>query len=157
MSSDQAKNFHSITIGEKNTWDDWHLVPSSRPLVVPPAPKTSYADVVAGDGSIDLTTALTSKITYANRSGSWEFIVINPGQIPVSGYFHDWTELYSAIMAYLHGKSFEIVLDDDPNWYYTGRVFVSSWSSDEGNSKITIGYNLEPYKRLISNPNTKRF
>lgn len=32
--------YHSITIGEKNTWDDWHLIPTSRPLVNPPSVNT---------------------------------------------------------------------------------------------------------------------
>ena len=27
--------YHSITIGDKNTWDDWHLIPATRPLFHP--------------------------------------------------------------------------------------------------------------------------
>lgn len=162
MSSAQAKSFHSITIGEKNTWDDWFLVPSSRPLVSPPPPRVSYAELIGGDGSVDLTTNLTKNPTYGNRTGSWEFIVINRGQVPVhnGGIIPDnWTVRYSTIMAYLHGKTFDIILDDEPGFYYTGRLAVESWTtgSRPGNSTITISYNVDPYKRKVGDPSTKRF
>ena len=150
MSSEQAKKFHSITIGEKNTWDDWHLVPSSRPLINPPEVKTSYVELIGGDGFLDLTTSLTPKPTYENRTGSWEFFVINPGQLPSDTPFTDWTVLYSQIMAYLHGKKHTIILDDEPDYYYSGRLFVDSWRSSPGNSIITINYNVAPFKKKIN-------
>ena len=149
MSPEQAKQYHSITIGEKNTWDDWHLVPSSRPLINPPEVKTSYAELIGGDGFLDLTTSLTPKPTYEDRKGSWEFIVINPGQLPSSVPFSDWTVLYSDIMAYLHGKKYNIILDDEPEYYYSGRLFVTEWNSAPGNSTITIEYNVEPFKKKV--------
>ena len=31
--------YHSITIGDKNTWDDWKIIPVSRPVVAPPVEK----------------------------------------------------------------------------------------------------------------------
>ena len=158
MSSQQAKNFHSITIGTKNTWDDWHLVPTSRPLVSPPPPITSYADLVGGDGSLDLTVSLTTKPTYGNRSGSWDFYVINPGQIVTAEAITAlWATRYSEIMNYLHGKSFDVILDDDPNYFYTGRLAVTSWRSEKDNSTITINYNFDPYKRGVSDHSIKRF
>lgn len=165
MSSTQAKLYHSISIGDinqpnqmKNTWDDWHLVPSSRPLINPPSPRMSFAELVGADGSMDFTTTLTGVPTYGNRSGSWEFIVINKDQLPsVRPILTDWSYRFSEIMAYVHGKAYHIVLDDDPDYYYEGRLAVTSWASEPGNSIITIAYNVDPYKRLISNPNTKKF
>lgn len=138
MSTEQAKKYHSITIGEKNTWDDWHLVPTSRPLVTPPNVNTSYVNIPGSSGSLDLTEALTGYPTYANRTGSWEFLVLN-------GY-GEWYARYSDIMGYLHGKKFRAILDDDPNYYYEGRFSVSSWASNKDWSRITINYNVGPYK-----------
>ena len=45
--------YHSITFGTvsngqitgKNTWTDWHLIPSSRPVVSQAAPQTSMMEV----------------------------------------------------------------------------------------------------------------
>ena len=158
MSSAQAKQYHSITIGEKNTWDDWRLVPSSRPLISPPPVNTNYAEIIGGDGLIDLTTSLTNHPTYGNRTGSWEFIVINNGQIPYAISMGDWASRYSNIMNYLHGKYFDkIILDDEPIYYYSGRLSVAEWNSAKGNSTIRINYNLDPYKRLVSMPGSTTF
>lgn len=146
MSSEQAKIYHSITIGDKNTWDDWHLVPSSRPLVNPPEVNTSYVRIPGASGALDLTEALTGYPTYSNRTGSWEFIVIND--------FGEWYERYSEIMGYLHGKKFRAILDDDPDYYYEGRFSVGSWSSPKNWSRIVINYNVGPYKiKINSNMN----
>ena len=139
MSSDLARQYHSINIGEKNTWDDWHLVPTSRPLVAAPQVKTSFIDLPGADGSLDMTNVLAGRPTYQRRSGSWEFLVMND--------YSDWTVLYSEIMVYLQGKEFDVILDDDPGYYYTGRLAVNQWRSDPNWSKIIINYNLDPYKR----------
>ncbi len=42
--------YHSITIGNKNTWDDWHLIPATRPLFNPPTVKTNMVNIPGGDG-----------------------------------------------------------------------------------------------------------
>ena len=39
--------FHSITIGDKNTWADWRLVPVSRPVFNPPPQKKVTVDIPA--------------------------------------------------------------------------------------------------------------
>lgn len=131
--------YHSITIGDKNTWDDWHLVPTSRPVVNPPKARTKYIEVPGADGFIDLSDMLTGQVLYDNREGSWEFIV-QPGQML-------WSKVYSEIMQYIHGNFLKIILEDDPDFYYEGRLFVNQWLSDKNESKITIGYNLAPYKK----------
>ncbi len=131
--------YHSITFGDKNTWDDWHLIPKSRPLFNPPAPKTYFVDVPGGMGSLDLTELHTGSLTYKDRSGSWEFYVQN-------GY-GDWATRYSEIMEYLHGKRMKAILEDDPEYYYEGRFSVNAWKSDSYWSIITIDYQVKPYKR----------
>lgn len=134
---------HSITIGHKNTWDDWHLIPTSRPLFNPPTVKTTTISVPGGDGVLDLTESLAGRPTYNNRIGSWEFIVDNGHQ--------EWYELYSEIMTYLHGKRLTAVLEDEPLYFYEGRFSVNTWKSDKNWSKITIDYDVGPYKKSIEN------
>ena len=141
MSSDLAKSYHSINIGDKNTWDDWHIVPSSRPLIAAPQVKTSFVSLPGGDGALDLTEALSGRPTYQRRAGSWEFIVMND--------YGDWATRYSEIMAYLQGKQYRIVLDDDPEFYYIGRLSVNEWRSQAYWSRIVINYNVDPYKRYV--------
>lgn len=139
--------YHSITFGTKNTWDDWHLVPVSRPVFNPPEVKTRYLDIPGGDGVIDLSESLTGYPVYENRSGSQEFILVNDFYIPVDDY-EEWYEVYSEIMGYLHGQKMKAILEDDKEYYYEGRFSVNKWKSDKHFSKIVIDYNVGPYKWL---------
>lgn len=133
--------YHSITFGDKNTWDDWHLVPSSRPVFNPPEQKVKTLDIPGGDGLIDLSQALTGYPVYQNRIGSFEFLVMND--------YRPWQILYSDIMDYLHGQTMRAVLEDDPEYYYHGRFSVNAWKSEKNWSKIVIDYSVSPYKWTI--------
>ena len=131
--------YHSITFGNKNTWDDWHMAPSSRPAISPPAVRTNYVDVPGANGQIDFTEALRGFPTYKSREGSIEFIVLHE-------YWNSWVDTYHTIMSYLHGKKMQMILEDDPDYYYEGRFSVNNWKSDPNYSKITIDYTLDPFK-----------
>lgn len=133
--------YHSVTFGDKNTWDDWHLIPSSRPLFLPPDVKTNYVDIPGTDGHADITEALTGEVLYKNRQGSMEFYVSN-------GY-QEWEHLYSEIMNYLHGQKMRAYLEDDFGFYYEGRFSVNKWESNKYRSTIVIEYNVAPYKMDI--------
>lgn len=130
--------YHSITFGNKNTWDDWFLIPSSRPVFNPPEAKTMFLEVPGADGVLDLSTVLTGDIHYGSRTGSLEFIVDNGHK--------EWFELYSDISDYLHGQKMKAILEDDPSYYYEGRFTVNEWKSDKSHSLITIDYVVDPYK-----------
>lgn len=136
--------YHSITFidssnKEKNTWDDWYLIPSSRPVFNPPEVKAQYIDLPGGNGQIDLTESLTGYPVYKNRTGSIEFYVENGHE--------SWDVLYFKIANFLHGKALTAYLEDDPGFVYEGRFDVNEWKSDKWWSVITINYDVYPYKK----------
>lgn len=140
--------YHSITFTDisdpsikANTWDDWHLIPASRPVVKPPEVNTKFIDIPGLNGSFDASELLTGYPTYKNRTGSWEFYVAND--------FWNWEVAYSTIMSFLHGLKYKCTLEDDPSYYYEGRFSVNDWVSEKTNSKITINYTLYPYKKTV--------
>ncbi len=128
----------SITFGDKNTWDDWKILPTERPVFAPPKPKTTYIDMPGGNGALDLSESLTGYPIYENRTGSFKFRVMND--------YVEWHERYMEIMEHLHGRSMNAILADDPDYFYKGRFSVDSWESGDTWSQITIGYTVEPYK-----------
>lgn len=134
--------YHSVTFGDKNTWDDWRLVPASRPVFNPPAQKVKTLEIPGGDGVIDLSQSLTGYPVYQNRTGSIEFIVMND--------FKPWHMAYSDIMDYLHGQKLRAILEDDPEYFYEGRFVVNAWKSEKDWSRITIDYDVGPYEELDS-------
>ena len=144
--NENNKGMHSITFNGMNTWDMWHMAPKSRPFVVAPQVKTEYVNVPGADGLLDYTEVLTGKPRYANRTGQWEFLIDNFGQ--------QWYSLYSDILSKLHGKYFdEIILEDEPDYKWKGRLTVTGQFGNSDYSSVIIGYNLDPYKRALDNNN----
>ena len=128
----------SITFGDKNTWDDWKILPTERPVFAPPKPKTTYIDIPGGNGALDLSESLTGYPIYENRTGSFKFRVMND--------YVEWHERYTEIMEHLHGRSMNAIHADDPDYFYKGRFTVDSLESGDTWSQITIGYTVDPYK-----------
>lgn len=123
----------------KNTWDDWHLIPSTRPLFNPPSPKNNFMDIPGANGTVDLSDILSNKYpVYNDRTGTIEFYVMN-------GY-KEWFRAYSDIMNFCHGEKCKLILEDDPAYFYRGRVSVNAWKSEKDWSKIVLDYQVEPFK-----------
>lgn len=125
----------------KDTYNDWSLVPTTRPSVAPPVPKTKYVDIPGSNSQLDFSTSLTGYPIYQNRTGSWDFMIdLDKNDKP-------WAELYSEVMDWLQGKEMCCILEDDQEWFYKGRFYVEKLNSQDKYTTITINYNVYPYKK----------
>ena len=127
-----------------NTFRLWHLVPKTRPVVNPPKARTEYSIVKSANGVLDFSESLNG-VHFDNRTGTWEFAVDHELNTEMS-----WNEIYDDILLKIHGKRVRLVLQDDPGFYYTGRVSINEWKSDKYWSEIAIDYDLDPYKRSVN-------
>ena len=109
--------------------------------VGPAEPKTSLVEIPGGNGSIDLTEALGAGVAYKDRTIKWTF-ALYPGE--------PWASKRSEVSNAINGKRLRIVLDDDPTWYYDGRVSVTDHKSDNRLHQITIEATCAPYKRKLT-------
>ena len=129
-----------ITFGNYHSYDAFQLILSAKTIGTP-SPKTETIDIPGGDGVLDLTEYF-GEPKYGNRKLSFEFSsVVIPS---------DFMSLFSMVQDALHGKKMNIILDDDPGWYYTGRISVSEWKADRNIGKLTIDCDCEPYKKQTS-------
>lgn len=122
----------------KNTWNDWHLVPTKRPAITPPEVKTKTVEVPGMNGDLDLTESLTGYPAYKSREGSITFKVMND--------YEHWHEIYADMCSFLNGRVLYFALEDDPAYFYHGRVTVEQYDSQKDNSEITINYIVDPQK-----------
>lgn len=129
---------NGVTFGSKHSYRDWGLFLKSRHVISPPNPKTVYIDIPGSDGVIDLTESLTGDVKFENRAIKCEFIVLDAR--------NRWSNIYSEIMDFLQGQQMKVIFDEDPTFYYIGRLKVNEWKSDKATSTITIEGNVEPYK-----------
>lgn len=166
--SELAATMHSLTFsytdkktGKKytyNTFDDWHLIPTSRPVFSPPGIKKYSLDIPGANGEIDMTTTLTGYPAYQNRTGSIEFLVLHEGLSTSLGESYgynnsnnvSWQGVYTDILNSIHGKYVKVETEDIADFYYKGIITINDWASDEQYSKITLNYDLEPFKYSIT-------
>lgn len=162
--------YHSITFNRhytvpytrtvsKNTYTDFRLVPASRPVISPPDLKKVYIDIPGSNGSIDLSEVVSGCPVYNNREGEIDFIVLNENYSGFSSY-DTWIKRYTEILNFLHGRDIEMILEDDPDYYYRGRFLINEWVSSKDYSSITLSYMLDPFKwasksSLVTKPNLK--
>ena len=128
--------FHRIWTGvEKNTWDDWNLVPVNPPFVEPPKIVEKMIEVPGRNGLLDLSAVLTSDPSYGNRTGKWEFYILfdrwkrrvggvdRHSEFPQKMYIYNspWIsssnlsgteEAYKTITQFLGGRRFNVYLYD---------------------------------------------
>ena len=137
--------YHSITFDNgtetRNTWDDWYLIPSTRPTPAAPGIRLNLVTIPGRNGSLDFTDYLTGSPIRESRQGSFEFLVDNDHE--------DWIVIKNKILEFLHGKELKMILEDDPNFYYEGRFSLNDWKSESWNSKIVINYIVGPDKKHI--------
>lgn len=126
------------TFGERHSYWDWCLLTKSQPVVSPPEPKTKIVEVPGSDLVIDLTEHLTGCVHYEQRKVECSFVLLGDPE--------KQERTHADIMNYLHGKRMDIVLDKDPEYYYTGRVAISKWEPGQFAANITIEAEVEPYK-----------
>ena len=129
-----------VNFGDFHSYRDFSLILSQKTIGTP-SPKTETIDIPGGDGVLDLTEVF-GEVRYNNRNLSFEFSSIVPQS--------DFMNQFSHIQNTLHGQKMRIVLEDDPEWYYTGRISVSEWKAEKAVGKLTIDCDCEPYKTKLS-------
>lgn len=125
-----------VKFGNYHSYDDFDLILSQKTIGTP-SPKTETIDIPGGDGVLDLTDFF-GEVKYNNRELSFEFST----KVPQDQFM----DLFSRVQNAIHGQKMQIVLDDDAEWYYTGRITVSEWKADKNIGKLTIDCDCEPYK-----------
>lgn len=147
---DSAVNFIDFSefvtkpIGEFDSWETWHIIPSARPAITPPDMKTSTVDIPARYGVFDLSTVLTNgRPIFKNRTGSFDLTVLNRQHdlTPILGkdyvgversyrfnyanegvysnkvWNHEWNDILSDMLDNLNGQEVWLMLQDDATPY----------------------------------------
>lgn len=116
--------------------DDFDLILASRVIGTPTA-KVSKVSVPGSDVTLDFTDYFGG-VHFNNRTITLTFLSLEP-----------WDDSMANDMALknaIHGKKLEIVFDDDPDWYWLGRVNVGDWTYYRRAGKITVTIDCDPYK-----------
>lgn len=148
---------HGITIGGLHTYNDLHLIPACRPIVQPPMEKTLTLDIEGMSGVADLSHGLTGYPIFYDREGSWQFFLDTDACQEETGFYGPvgeaaYLDIQNKLTALMKTPyQTKIILDDEPQLYYLGRVWVSGKPTQQyDHAKITLQYRLYPYKYLVA-------
>lgn len=127
---------NGVKFNDFHSYDDFSLILSSKKIGVP-QPKTELLEVPGADEMLDFTEFF-GDVKFDNRKLEFDFTTLVPQS--------EFMQLFSQIQNTLNGKRMKIVLDEEPNFYYSGRISVKEWLADKSIGKITIECDCNPYK-----------
>lgn len=125
---------NGVFFGTKHSAQDFALVLNSKKIGVP-QPKVYKVPIDSADGELDLTEFF-GDVKYGNRELEFEFTKI----------YGDFIKVFSDIQGAIHGRKMKIVLDEDLDYYYYGRVYVDQWMSKATTGRVTVKCDCDPYK-----------
>ena len=146
----------------RHTWDDWHLIPRTRPRFEPPQLKQSTLEIPGGNGAIDLSPILSYFPLFENRTGSFEFIVPEFRHVRYPGsntrrVVEDskWQYEYWDMLNFFQGRVRGCILDEDPSYAYVGKFSVNSFKAEEHWTSFSLEYDVYPYR--VYKPTVKTY
>lgn len=125
-----------VTFGNYHSFENLSLILNSKEIGSP-AIKTVKIDINGADGELDLTDFF-GEPKYENVTHKFNFSTIVPQA--------QFLSLFSAVKDAVHGKKMRVILDDDPRFYYIGRLSVSSFTNEKNIGIISIEADCDPYK-----------
>ena len=130
-----------ITFGDFHSFWDFDLV-LAKAEIPPASPKELFVEIPGADGSVDMTEAF-GEVKYSDRTGAKFTFFMNPaGDLSEEA----WEAKKKEVSNRLNGLRCEIVLDKEPEYFWTGRVKVSEHTSNKLMRKIVVDARLAPYK-----------
>jgi phage-related protein len=129
-----------VTFGAYHSYNDFALILSKVELESP-AVKEVKQEIEGADSDLDLTEFF-GEPKYENARHKFTFSTLAISEAA----FLSWT---STIKNALHGKMVRIILDDDPAFYYVGRVFVSRYHNERQIGTVEIECDCKPYKYKV--------
>lgn len=120
-----------------NTFKDFHLLIQS--LIIPTAEIKEEIEVIPGTSNIiDYTEALTGDVNYNQR--------IIPIELAGIKNKSEFLSTHSKFQNKLHGQKVKMILSEEPNFYWIGRVSVGDINPYGILRNIDLEIKVDPYK-----------
>lgn len=131
-------NVPGVMFGDHHSYRDYGLWFRERPDVGDPGAKVNLVDIPGADGSLDITEAVTGEVKYYDRTLVFKFAA--------KANTAEQQDLKRRLRNELHGKRMNIILDEDSDYYYDGRLSVVFENVMPWKMWVTITAVCDPYK-----------
>ena len=139
----------TVIIDNVNVYSVYGLIIAHKDIGIPEK-QLMQIEIPGRDGNLDFTDNFYTESKYGNRTITIRFINLQ-------GLNNDmkWPDLLSELLYRFHGKIVPITFSEDDEYFYSGRCSIDGFEYTNGRRVINMTFDCEPYKRLISSPDTK--
>lgn len=141
---DALTNGVTIKIGSNSyhSMRDFGLAIGNNNYIEAPEYETNYVSIPGRNGVLDLSEAIAGRVIYKTRKISIEF-----GGM---GDEMSWDGVISNLRNLFHGKVVQLIFDNDPTYYWTGRAEINDYDRfrNLGTFKFEIP-EADPFKYSI--------
>ena len=137
-----------VTIDGKESQESYGLV-LTEAVIGQPELETVIISVPGRSGALDCTEKLFGGPVYKNRTITLTFKTRQKLAETT------WPELQTKLSSLWHGQTKRIIFDDDPLYFYKGRLDIKSFTVEGPLWTIKVEADCKPHKYLISDPTQK--
>lgn len=130
---------YGVTIDGMHTFRDYHMLPTTPPVIEPPEPVIYTVQVPGMDGELDMSESLTGHVQFGMRSGHMGYLLYCPRE--------RWYVVYRQLLEAFHGQMCDVILDEEPDVKYRGRLQITEVNFDGKScqAQITIEGTFYPW------------
>lgn len=125
-----------VLLGNYHTYDDFNLIIIGKEIGDAEVRKNKLK-VEGASGYLDYTDAFGGP-TYDNRTLLFNVQML----VEPSNFLSEYSRISNA----LNGEKVRIILDDDPDFYYIGRISISTLKTVKNQAFFDITCDCEPFK-----------
>ena len=126
--------YHSLT--------DFGLAVSNTDYIGEPTLETFTVDVPGRKGIVDMSEDLTGYPVFKTREIKLHVGGLNPK--------NDWDSVISTWRNYYHGRKCRIVFDNDPQWFWEGRVYINNFTRKQSLGEFDLKMTAFAYKKKLT-------
>ena len=128
---DTGKTYHTL--------NDWSLALGNNNYIGEPEMETTYIKIPGRNGLIDVSEAISGRRIYKKRPLEFELGGIRERLA--------WDSVISQIRNNVDGRICRLTLDNDPSYYWRGRVFIQGFDRfrELGTFQLAVP-SADPYK-----------
>lgn len=122
-----------------HSYDDLDLIITNACSISAPEINSDYISVKGRNGMLDISEALTGRITYKSRHISVNFAGIYQDE--------DWDSKMSLLRNRFDGQMVKLIFDNDSGYYWYGRCQLINFERERNCGRFVLDIpNADPYK-----------
>ena len=137
-----------------HSYTDLELIITNAVSISAPEINSDYISVKGRNGMLDISEALTGRVTYKSRHISVNFAGLENDR--------DWDNRVSDLRNLIDGQIIRLIFDNDPNHYWYGRCQIIDFERERNLGRLTLDipyadpykYNNQEFTIIVTNINT---